>query len=250
MSSHNYFKRFFSLLRHRSSSLILRSVLFGRGRRKRFGIAPAIRTTKKITSAYPLLTNCAFYGTLYVGAELSTQTIRHLLSTTPTSTGATTIMHHNSNNTNTSNNNNNKKIVYDLSSVKRYAVFGTIIYPPILHKWYIWLDSKFPKGNLIKKLFLDQFILTPVLVAMFYIGMSAMEGKEDWTEECRDKFAHTFFYDCIFWLPMQAINFKFIPNAFRIVFIAICSFVWLNVLCTIKNAPLSGKINADLKEKS
>ena len=30
----------------------------------------------------------------------------------------------------------------DMSSVKRYAIMGTVVFPPILTKWYSWLDNK------------------------------------------------------------------------------------------------------------
>ena len=218
------------LLRHGSGDLFFRSLLFGRGRRKRFGVAPAVRTIKKSLQAHPLISNCVFYGSLYAGAEFSQQTIRNYMH------GNTTL-----------NNNNNKtsKSYYDYSALKRYAFMGTVIFPPILHKWYLWLDKKFPTGNLAKKLILDQFLLTPVLVAMFFVGMSMMEGKDDVTLECKQKFANTFFYDCLFWLPMQAINFVYIPTSFRVVFIAMCSFIWLNFLCTIKNMPINVDNNMD-----
>merc|ERR1719228_2522247 len=62
----------------------------------------------------------------------------------------------------------------DMSSVKRYAIMGTVCISPLLTKWYGWLDGKFPCTTtrvVIKKLFLDQFIFTPVVVVVFYVGM-------------------------------------------------------------------------------
>ena len=56
-----------------------------------------------------------------------------------------------------------------------------------------------------KKLLLDQFIFTPWVVIIFYVGMAWLEGKqgqEQWLE-LQQKGVTTFLLDCIFWLPVQ-----------------------------------------------
>ena len=56
-----------------------------------------------------------------------------------------------------------------------------------------------------KKLLLDQFIFTPWVVVIFYVGMAWLEGKqgpERWLE-LQQKGVTTFLLDCIFWLPVQ-----------------------------------------------
>ena len=51
-------------------------------------------------------------------------------------------------------------------------------------KWYQWLDGAFKTSAgshslkvMVQKLFLDQFVLTPVIVVLFFMGMAAMEGQ-------------------------------------------------------------------------
>ncbi|CAB4066882.1 unnamed protein product [Lepeophtheirus salmonis] len=61
------------LLRHGSLDLFVRSIIFGRGRRRRFGVPPTIRTVKKWVIAHPLISNCCFYGVLFTAGELSRQ---------------------------------------------------------------------------------------------------------------------------------------------------------------------------------
>ena len=35
-------------------------------------------------------------------------------------------------------------------------------------------------------------------------------------------------------MPAQAVNFAFVPDTLRVVYIATASFFWINILCLIK----------------
>ncbi|XP_059480012.1 mpv17-like protein [Neocloeon triangulifer] len=172
----------------------------------------ALALIKRVFKKYPLVANCGVYGTLYVGAELSQQTI-------------------------------NKKFLapipepYDQGTLARYGVVGTFIYPTILFNWYKWLDARFvgtAAPIIVKKLLLDQFLLTPPLLVIFYASMSIMERKGDILEECRNKIIPTFKTSCMFWLPAQSINFMLVPPAARVVYVGSCAFIWVNILCWFK----------------
>ena len=85
---------------------------------------------------------------------------------------------------------------------------GTFVFPPLLTRWYSWLDGRFPctSGAVVsKKLLLDQFIFTPWVVVIFYVGMAWLEGKQgqDRWLELQQKGVTTFLLDCLFWLPVQ-----------------------------------------------
>ena len=45
----------------------------------------------------------------------------------------------------------------------------------------------------------------------------------------------TFGLDCAFWIPVQAVNFLFVSNTFRVLYLGVTGFVWLNLLCIVKN---------------
>lgn len=125
----------------------------------------------------------------------------------------------------------------DKPILARYAVMGTLIYSPILYNWYKWLDRTFPgttKRIIVRKLLLDQFILTPPLLVIFYCGMSIMERQRSITEECQKKFVPTFQRSCLFWLPAQTVNFLLIPPQYRVVYMGCASFLWVNILCYVK----------------
>ena len=38
----------------------------------------------------------------------------------------------------------------------------------------------------------------------------------------------------MFWMPIQALNFFFVPSSLRVVYIGTCSFIWINILCVLK----------------
>jgi len=171
---------------------------------------------KRLLDTYPMLSNAAIYGGLYTLAEFSQQTMKSNLTT--------------------------HSHPIDMSSVKRYAVMGCVVFPPILTKWYHWLETAFPCTSprvVVKKLVLDQFLLTPWVVAIFYVGMAALEGKKgaDLLTELKQKGITTFILDCCYWLPVQYLNFKFVPAWLRVTYIGVTTFIWLNVLCYIKSLP-------------
>jgi Mpv17-like protein len=129
----------------------------------------------------------------------------------------------------------------DKPTLARYAVMGTFVYSPILFNWYKWLDRTFPgttRKIIVRKLLLDQFILTPPLLVIFYVGMSLMEMQKNTFEECQKKFLPTFQRSCLFWLPAQTVNFLLIPPQFRVVYMGFASFLWVNILCYVKRQKL------------
>jgi len=214
----------------------LRAVVFGRGRRRRFGVPPTIRQFRKLFTTYPMMSNAVTYGGLCVGAEYCQQLLKHSRG----GGGAAMATPH--------------PPKMDSGSLKRYAAWGFFVIPPIYHKWYKWLDGAFRtsgplnKKVMVQKLFLDQFVLTPVVLVMFFVAMAAMEGQSDITQECKSKFGPTFLMDCLFWLPVQFFNFRFVPADMRVVFIGVTTFVWLNVLCFIKSLPVKSFQNGGAAE--
>ena len=78
-------------------------------------------------------------------------------------------------------------------------------------------------------------MLGPPSLFCFFVLMSWLEGKDDVLAECRLKFSAAFAADCVFWIPVQAANFMLVPAAYRVSFIGVMAFVWLNILCVIKN---------------
>ena len=145
-----------------------------------------LSSARSVTCRHPVLTNTVLYGSLYTLAEVSRQRLSCRSS-------------------------RNSPAALDLASVKRYAIMGTLVIPPIFTRWYGWLDSRFPATSgpvLAKKLVLDQFLLTPVVIVIFFVGMAWLEGKtgDQRLAELRQKGLNTFLIDCCFWLPVQVLG--------------------------------------------
>ncbi|XP_034481396.1 mpv17-like protein isoform X1 [Drosophila innubila] len=185
-----------------------------------------IASARGLFRRHPFVTNSAIYGSLYVGAEYSQQYVSKRWLPAP-----------------------KEREDIDYTTVGRYAVMGTAIYAPTLYAWYKWLDGTFPgtlKKTILKKLLLDQFILTPYCLTIFYAGMSLMEGSDDIFLELREKFLPTFQRSCIFWLPAQALNFLFIAPRFRIIYMGVCGMIWVNILCWIKRQSLTTEVATEI----
>jgi hypothetical protein len=61
-----------------------------------------------------------------------------------------------------------------------------------------------------------------------------IEQHENVLEEWRQKFVPTYFLSMVFWIPMQTINFGYVSSKRRVLFIAGCTYVEVNVLCFLK----------------
>lgn len=187
---------------------------------------------KAVVDKNPLLSNAVIYGTLYTMAEVSQQTVQqHVVRDTSASC-------------NLARDTSSIVTRLDMNSVKRYAIMGTVCISPMLTKWYSWLDNKFPskaRSVVVKKVILDQFVFTPFVVIVFFVGMSYLEGKKGpkLFDELKEKGLKTFAMDCCFWIPATTVNFIFVPPWLRVAFIGLASFMWLNVLCWIKSWPIS-----------
>lgn len=42
---------------------------------------------------------------------------------------------------------------------------------------------------------------------------------------------------CVYWMPVQTLNFMVVPPVFRVVYVGIAAFCWVNILCYVKRQP-------------
>ena len=204
--------------------------LLGRGRRRHFFVSPYVRQLKKMFEKHPLVMNAVTYGTLCTGAELSQQTLKYYYSAS-TNRKSSTVAHVVS-----------EEKRYDFSAVKRLALWGTLVVPPIYVNWYKFLEKRFPpcsytgvitNSQILKKTLLDQFLFTPPVLVLFFGIMGYLEYR-NWqqaTDEVKVKFPPVYLADCAFWIPVQAVNFAYVPATLRVLYIGVMSFIWLNFLC-------------------
>ncbi|XP_015585034.1 PXMP2/4 family protein 4 [Cephus cinctus] len=210
-----------------------------------------MKSLSNLISKRPLLGNSVIYGIFYTGAEFVQQSynkkfqvdnVKHSLSVSSvTNTNCPPNWLYKLNESFGFVQDPNKIGEFDWIQLQRYGIYGCLLAGPILHGWYKWLDSYYigiTKTIILKKLFADQFILTPLLIILFFSSMSLMEGRDDILHECKFKFAKTFQTSCIYWIPLQFVNFLLIPPALRVAYVSVAAFCWVNILCYLKRTPL------------
>jgi len=128
----------------------------------------------------------------------------------------------------------------DWKEVSRYMIYGGLFHAPLVYNWLRLAARLFPQqtvSHLLAKVLMDQTCFAPVGLSMFYIGLSALEGKsrEGIYKEWREKFPNTWATGVCIWTFLTAINFKLIPGQYRTVFVGFCGFFWFTFLAYLKS---------------
>ncbi|XP_012259868.1 mpv17-like protein 2 isoform X2 [Athalia rosae] len=93
----------------------------------------------------------------------------------------------------------------------------------VCHHWYKYLDRKMPGrsiGIVLKKVFVDQMVCSPLCIAMFFVTLGILE-RTTWPEfkqEIKDKAYRLYVAEWIVWPPAQIFNFYFLPTRFRVLY--------------------------------
>jgi len=142
----------------------------------------------------------------------------------------------------------------DYGRVARMMLYGSFVFAPAAHVWYKYLDKKviITKNDkfkqITKKVVLDEFAFTPVILVAFFTCLTSMEhvtekyftrdvqpariehGEESLpmkiTDKLRKDYFHTFLVDMTVWPPLQYLNFYLIPSVYRVLYINFCCIFW------------------------
>jgi protein Mpv17 len=142
-----------------------------------------------------------------------------------------------------SNNNNNSKQAANEGSLlhKLSCVFKSgLIIGTLNHYWYVLLDGRLPghAGKIVAlKVLLDQLVASNLTNAGFFMTCGLFEGKtpQQCTNELSAKYLFLYLSDIIFWVPAQAINFKYVPAKYRVAYVSAATVVWNIFLCYHRN---------------
>ncbi|CAK1541038.1 unnamed protein product [Leptosia nina] len=127
----------------------------------------------------------------------------------------------------------------DWNRAARFGFFGTFFMAPVFYGWLKFSSRFFKRKNLytaIKRALIEQVSYSPLAMAYFFFGMSLLERKPiaNCVKEVREKFWPTYKIGAIFWPTAQTINFYFVSEKNRIVFVSAASFVWTIYLAHMK----------------
>ncbi|XP_045764829.1 mpv17-like protein 2 [Maniola jurtina] len=128
---------------------------------------------------------------------------------------------------------------FDWPRVARMLIVGTVM-GPLHHYYYIYLDKLLPLANLktvAKKIAYDQLFASPATILCFFYGMGILEKKSlsQCTDEIKQKFAYTYVGDCLFWPPVQFVNFYYLPTHYRVFYINFATMIFNVFLSFIKH---------------
>ncbi|XP_023328780.1 mpv17-like protein isoform X2 [Eurytemora carolleeae] len=144
--------------------------------------------------------------------------------------------------------NKNPEDKIDWNEASRFLIYGGLMHAPLVYNWLRLASRLFPKNNLthlFAKVAMDQTCFAPVGLSSFYIGLSALEGKDfnGIYEEWNAKFLDTWAASVFIWPFLQTINFKLVPAHRRTIFVGCCSFFWTTVLAAWKSSKEGVHIN-------
>lgn len=111
---------------------------------------------------------------------------------------------------------------------------------PFQHWFYLYLDKILPKRNVqsvVKKILLDQFIMSPVsIVSLFYLaGLMENKTRLECRRELKQKFLGIYMVDWLFWPPTQFLNFYLFPVKYQVLFINFTTAIYNIFISYIKH---------------
>lgn len=127
----------------------------------------------------------------------------------------------------------------DMARLGRAVVFGTLVHAPIAHVHYEFLEAFCKRFRFsaravpIVKLVMEQFVYWGYFSnSLYHFSMAKMEGfsVEDSVARVYDRLWPTMKAQWAFWIPVQYLNFKFVPVRHQLNVVLLTSVVWTAAL--------------------
>ncbi|GCB61334.1 hypothetical protein scyTo_0014319, partial [Scyliorhinus torazame] len=117
--------------------------------------------------------------------------------------------------------------------------FRLVFTGPLSHYFYHYLDKLIPSNvpySQIKRLLLDRLMFAPAFLALFFVVVSLLEGKN--LKSLKDKM-QTGYWTALkmnwkVWTIFQYININYVPAQFRVLFANMVALFWYAYLASIK----------------
>ncbi|CAH2096966.1 unnamed protein product [Euphydryas editha] len=134
----------------------------------------------------------------------------------------------------------------------RFGIFGTFFMAPVFYSWMKYTGKFFKRKNLrtaVTRAVIEQVTYSPLAMAYFFFGMSVLEMKplKTCVNEVKEKFWPTYKVGVVFWPTAQTINFYFVSEKNRIVFVSVASFVWTIFMAHMKAKRQTNKSLDEIK---
>lgn len=127
----------------------------------------------------------------------------------------------------------------DTPRLSRAVIYGTVIHAPIAHLHYEFLEFFVHRVGVSKsmqavtKLFMEQFVYWGYASnSLYHFSMAKMEGYDvqESVQRVYDRLWPTMKAQWAFWIPVQYVNFKFVPVRHQLNVVLLTSVVWTAAL--------------------
>ncbi|CAL7947484.1 unnamed protein product [Xylocopa violacea] len=121
----------------------------------------------------------------------------------------------------------------------RFSLYGGFFVAPTLYCWLRCSTYFWPKTDLksaITKALVEQVTYSPAAMCCFFFGINLLEMKpiSECIDEVKQKFWPTYKIGVCVWPILQTINFFFVPEHNRVVYVSFCSLMWTSFLAYMK----------------
>ena len=122
------------------------------------------------------------------------------------------------------------------------SLYGFFVCGGIGHVWYKGLDKFLGEGmdvkSALKKTLLDQLIIAPPEILIF-LGWShySSESTQTLSYVVNDCFLKLLMCEYSIWIPAQFINFFWVPEKHRVLFMCLVSVVWYSLISYTSHNP-------------
>ncbi|CRK96649.1 CLUMA_CG010054, isoform A [Clunio marinus] len=129
---------------------------------------------------------------------------------------------------------------FDYWKIVRFGIYGALITAPSLYAWVKISTAMYPNANLriaCAKALIEQITYTPFAMTTFFFSMTWLEtfsAAEAWAE-VKTKFIPSYCIAITIWPVIGTINFAFIPERNRVLFVSCFSLLWTVYLAHVKN---------------
>lgn len=132
---------------------------------------------------------------------------------------------------------------FDYARTARAVVYGSLIFSVVADKWYKFLNKRITVGsrsrliNTGAKVAFDQLIFAPLGIPLYYLCMSALEGRSltDTQKKLKENYWPTLTTNWYVWPAFQMLNFSLIPVQHRLLSVNVLSIFW-NTFLSLKNS--------------
>ena len=125
---------------------------------------------------------------------------------------------------------------FNWKSLERHCVVGSCVIGPVLYCYYFALDRRLP-GTCLRtvatKVACDVVFANIIYYWLFYYCISYLEHRshERAKKDTKDVLAKTYVVGTLYWMPLMALNFKYLSPQSRVIFVAMASYIEMNGLC-------------------